>query len=106
MAELVNQRLKIGKQTAIISGGETSMTLGPNPGKGGPNTEFILSLMRSLPPQAKYAGFAIDSDGYDGSANAAGAILTPYILSQIYRSDTDPSDYHERNDSYTFFEKI
>lgn len=106
MAERVKQEISSGIPTAIISGGETSMTLGPNPGKGGPNTEFILSLMLSLPLQTKYAGFAIDSDGYDGSANAAGAILTPHTLSQIYRSDTDPSDYHERNDSYTFFEKF
>ncbi len=92
---------------AIISGGETSITLKhPSPGKGGPNTEFILSLLQYMQTDLTCYAAAIDSDGYDGSADAAGAMITPEIITRIKKSKIELNDYLSRHDSYSFFEQF
>ncbi|MES3517235.1 MAG: DUF4147 domain-containing protein [Natronomonas sp.] len=59
----------------ILSGGETTVTLGDDPGVGGPNQEFALSFALECEEDAVVA--SVDTDGIDGSTAAAGAILDP-----------------------------
>ena len=56
---------------ALIGGGETTVTLGPRPGRGGRNQEFALAasaILRGLPALV----LSIGTDGIDGPTDAAG----------------------------------
>jgi hydroxypyruvate reductase len=60
--------------TALISGGELTVTVGGD-GVGGPNQEYALAATLALDGRSKIAGLAADTDGIDGSSHAAGAFF-------------------------------
>jgi hydroxypyruvate reductase/glycerate 2-kinase len=90
----------------ILLGGETTVTLPPEHGKGGRNTEFVLS---ALVAAAKFqlSNFVVLSggtDGEDGPTDAAGAVGDPGSLARGRSAGLDPADFLGRHDSYNFFE--
>jgi hydroxypyruvate reductase len=60
--------------TAIISGGELTVTVAGS-GTGGPNQEYALAAALRLAGRRGIAGLAADTDGVDGSGEAAGAFF-------------------------------
>ncbi len=56
----------------LIAGGECTVTVSGKGGQGGPNQELVLSAAIECPDNVVIA--AIDTDGEDGSSDAAGAI--------------------------------
>jgi hydroxypyruvate reductase len=90
---------------ALISGGETTVQVNGT-GIGGPNHEFILSLADELAGTPGIYGAAIDTDGKDGTALAAGAMLGPDTLARATLQDLDVRNYLKNNDAYTFFKAI
>ena len=62
---------------ALISGGECTVTLQGESGRGGRCSEFLLSLGIELEGAANVWAIAADTDGIDGSEDNAGAILAP-----------------------------
>jgi len=84
---------------AIISGGEATVTVRGS-GTGGPNQEFILALAVELDGVEGWAAFAADTDGNDGSTNAAGGIVDGKTAQKIRESDVDPEGALGENDSY------
>ncbi|MBW2341058.1 MAG: DUF4147 domain-containing protein [Deltaproteobacteria bacterium] len=58
----------------LIGGGETTVTLRRNFGKGGPNQEFVVSTILNMGGQEKFIVVGLDTDGTDGPTNAAGAM--------------------------------
>ena len=106
---------------ALISGGETTVTLGKkrngtyggphgdhnvSSGRGGRNTEFLLSLAVELDGAKNIHALACDTDGMDGTENNAGAIAAPDSLCRASRAGISASILLARNDSYTFFEQL
>lgn len=91
---------------AILSGGETTMTLNSANGKGGPNAHFILCAALRLAGMPRIYGMACDTDGIDGNANYAGAIITPDTLERAKSKGLDAQDFLTRQDSYSFFEQL
>ena len=89
----------------ILSGGETSVTL-KGDHKGGPNTEFILSMLNELKGQKGIYCLACDSDGIDGSGDNAGAWISPDSYKKAISMKMEPEKYLSRNNSYEFFKKI
>ena len=59
---------------AIVSGGEATVTVRGG-GDGGPNQEFVLALAVELDGVEGWAAFSADTDGHDGSTEAAGGIV-------------------------------
>jgi hydroxypyruvate reductase len=57
----------------VLSGGETTVTLGEDPGTGGPNQELALRAAVELPEGAVLG--SVDTDGRDGATDAAGALV-------------------------------
>jgi hydroxypyruvate reductase/glycerate 2-kinase len=89
----------------VLVGGETTVALGPDPGKGGRNQEFVLAAAVKL--GADLAGVCVLSggtDGEDGPTDAAGAVAT----SQTTAGACGPSaaDHLRRHDSYPFFDAV
>ena len=87
---------------ALISGGETTVTLRKN-GRGGRCSEFLLSLALSLDGLDDTWALACDTDGIDGSEDNAGAILSPDALRRARGFGLAPRKMLAENDSYGFF---
>lgn len=89
--------------TAMIAGGETTVTLTGN-GKGGRNQEMALAFAlaaerHSLP--CRWIFLSAGTDGRDGPTDAAGGIVDSDTLNGIRRAGIDPQAALNRNDSYT-----
>ena len=92
----------------LLMGGETTVTLGDNPGKGGRNQEFVLAILAKL-GTAGMLGVAIISggtDGEDGPTNAAGAIADATTLQRAASLDLTPETFLRRHDAYSFFDAV
>ncbi|WP_206244720.1 glycerate kinase type-2 family protein [Novosphingobium terrae] len=91
----------------LLSGGETTVSIGKGPaGKGGRNTELQLSMALALKAAPNIWSIACDTDGIDGSDDAAGAIVTPDTLSRARARGLDPHAFLAGHDSYSFFEPL
>lgn len=89
----------------LLSGGETTVTLKGN-GRGGRNSEFLLSLLIKLAGQERTYALACDTDGLDGSENNAGALITPDSLIRAKKIGLNAASSLDNNDAYTFFEQL
>lgn len=75
-------------------------------GKGGRNTEFLLSLALTLKGADGIWAIAGDSDGIDGVEDAAGAVVTPDTLARMRAAGVDPRQSLVNHDSYTAFKGV
>src|SRR5690606_5893636 len=88
---------------ALISGGECTVTVRGEAGRGGRCSEFLLSLGIELEGVAGVFALAADTDGIDGSEDNAGACLGPETLALARRQGVDPRAALASNDSYGAF---
>jgi len=107
MAALVHEIRKYGKPwkppVALISGGECTVTITSEGGRGGRCAEFLLSLGIETGIQTGGVwAIAADTDGIDGSEDNAGAVLTPDSM----RRGGDARALLARHDSYGFFSAL
>ncbi len=88
----------------LLSGGETTVTIaGGKAGRGGRNTEFLLSLAIGLDGAANIYAIAGDSDGIDGTEDAAGAVIGPDFLLRAREAGFNPAAMLAGHDSYSLF---
>lgn len=96
-----------GKRTAILSGGELTVTVRGN-GRGGPNQEYALALADLLKDTPDVAALAADTDGADGGAgnasDPAGAVIDHATFAKMKSLGLDPKAYLANNDASAFFE--
>ena len=83
---------------AIVSGGEATVTVRGG-GEGGPNQEFALALAVELDGVGGWAAFSADTDGHDGSTEAAGGIVDGQTAGNIRENGVDPEEALSENDS-------
>jgi len=89
----------------LLSGGETTVTIGQgDPGRGGRNTEFLLSLAVALRGQPGIHALAADTDGIDGTEDAAGAIIGPDLPQRVAELGLDMRAALAGHDSYSLFD--
>jgi glycerate 2-kinase len=102
----IQQGLKPGdKPVLLLSGGECTVTQRGD-GVGGPNAEYLLSAAITLQGAKGVYALACDTDGVDGAAEVAGAVIGPTTLSQALALGADARDSLERNDSHSFFKLV
>ncbi|MBR0874976.1 glycerate kinase [Bradyrhizobium tropiciagri] len=108
IARSVATRAQPGPAPAVLlSGGETTVTIGRGPaGRGGRNTEFLLGLAVALSGTPDIWAIAGDSDGIDGTEDAAGALIGPDTLRRAAARGLDPRAFLAAHDSYTFFDYL
>jgi glycerate-2-kinase len=91
----------------LLSGGETTVTIGRGgAGRGGRNTEFLLSLAVALDGAPGIWAVAGDTDGIDGTEDAAGALVTPDTLERARAAGLDPVGRLAAHDSYGVFAAV
>jgi glycerate-2-kinase len=99
--------LPVAPPCLLLSGGETTVTIrGAGPGRGGRNTECLLGLAVALRGAPDTWAIAGDTDGIDGTDDAAGAIVTPTTLARARAAGLDPRVVLDRHDSYGLFDAI
>ena len=89
----------------LLSGGELTVTR-KGEGIGGPNAEFCLALALALKGAAGIHAIACDTDGVDGAAEVAGALVGPRTLDLARARGIDPAVALARNDAHSFFATI
>jgi hydroxypyruvate reductase len=94
--------LRNQKPLALISGGETTVTLRPQHGRGGRNTEYLLALALALENTPAWA-IACDTDGIDGSEDNAGAVISPDSLARAHKHGLNAAEKLAAHDSHGFF---
>lgn len=87
---------------ALLSGGETTVAV-RGKGQGGRNSEYLLALGIALDGMENVWALACDTDGIDGTAANAGAILTPTTLQRSQANGIAAQTCLENNDTYGFF---
>lgn len=73
---------KSGGKTALLLGGETTVTVKGN-GKGGRNQELALTAAQYLCGTQGIILFSVGSDGTDGPTDAAGGIVDSHTVSRL-----------------------
>lgn len=90
----------------MAAGGETTVTLNANPGRGGRNTELALAAVTRLAGQANAMLVTLATDGEDGPTDAAGAVVTGDTLHRAAQLGLRPAEFLSRHNSYTFFDTL
>ena len=93
----------IAPPCAIVSGGEATVSVRGS-GTGGPNQEFALALAVELDGVEGWTAFSADTDGNDGSTDAAGGIVDGKTSQRIRDAGMDPDGALSDNDSYATLE--
>jgi glycerate 2-kinase len=105
-AELALKARAEGKRTAILSGGELTVTV-RGQGRGGPNQEYALALADLLKETSGISALAGDTDGADGGAGSAsdpaGAVIDHDTFTKMKSLGLDPKAYLANNDATAFF---
>ncbi|MGR3714330.1 MAG: glycerate kinase type-2 family protein [Shimia sp.] len=89
----------------LLSGGELTVTRRGD-GVGGPNAEYALALALALEGAPFVHAIACDTDGVDGAAEVAGAVVTPNTLNAAIARDFDAPQALATNDAHSFFAAI
>ena len=97
--EVLESANPLSPPCAIITGGEATVLV-RGKGTGGPNQEFTLSLALELENVERWAALALDTDGNDGSTDAAGAWADGTTAARIREGGVAPAKALDENDSY------
>ena len=91
------------KRAALISGGELTVRVRNDQGCGGPNLEYLASLMLGLGAAEGVEAIACDSDGIDGTEDNAGAYLSWTSLERARQAKLDPERLLADNNTWACF---
>lgn len=117
LAELTISMLEKGPD-CLISGGEPTVRLCKEEGKGGRNQHLVLAALirflrsEELSRPLRFAMLSGGTDGEDGPTDAAGAFFDEFVLRNLERNfressnPLDPGDFLRRCDSYRFFDAL
>ena len=89
----------------LLSGGETTVTM-KGDGRGGRNTEFLLSLTLALDGAPGIHALAADTDGIDGSEDNAGAFIDPTTTARARAAGFDLRARLANNDAWSCFSAL
>ncbi len=86
----------------IVLGGETTVTLGTNPGQGGRNQELALSAALALREIDGITVVSLATDGTDGPTDSAGGMADGQTLARGVQAGLFALDHLRRHDAYPF----
>ena len=108
--EVAMRNRPFAKPVLILSGGETTVTLrakaGEKAGKGGRNSEFLLSLALGIDGIDGIHALAADTDGIDGSEDNAGAFADGSSVARMRAAGVDAKAMLAGNDAWTAFNAV
>ena len=102
--EIVRADRPFARPVVLLSGGETTVTLSGAGGRGGRNSEFLLSFALDIAGVPGISALAADTDGIDGSEDNAGAFADGGTAALIRAAGRDPAADLARHDAWGAFE--
>ncbi|HEY9021420.1 MAG: glycerate kinase [Paracoccaceae bacterium] len=107
MAREVAQRGRpFAAPVVMLSGGETTVTIKGDHGRGGRNSEFMLSLALEIEGCAGISALAADTDGIDGSEDNAGAFADGQTVTRMRAAGLDPAALLAGHDAWSAFDAV
>jgi len=103
--EVLSSENPLKPPACVLAGGETTVTL-LGDGRGGRNQEFALAAALAIDGWDHIVVLSGGTDGTDGPTDAAGAIAGGTTAARARASGLNPKYFLERNDSYSFFQKL
>ena len=105
--ELAEYLLSVVERSAcIIVGGETTVTLGADPGLGGRNQEMALATVELLDGAENALFITLATDGDDGPTDAAGAVVNGGTFKRAKKLGHDPQAHLRAHSAYPFFDSL
>jgi hydroxypyruvate reductase len=109
-ARLACEALARGERTAILSGGELSVTVRHGGGRGGRSQEYVLALALALDGAGGIAAIAADTDGIDGGGglltDPAGAVIDGNTVALARSRGLDAAKALDDNDATPLLEVL
>ncbi len=105
MAKTALAMQKRQRRVALISGGETTVTPRGH-GSGGRNVQFLMALAKALKGAPGIVALAADTDGVDGSAEIAGALIDPDTPARAETLGYPLAAALAANDGHGFFARL
>ena len=99
---LAHRAMSMNRSACLVSGGETTVTV-TGTGAGGRNLELALAFAMEIQGLPGITLLSAGTDGRDGSADAAGAVVDGGTIAGARARGLDPAAYLANNDSYAFF---
>lgn len=103
--EVATRNRPFERPVLILSGGETTVTL-RGKGKGGRNSEFLLSFALGIEGFHSINALAADTDGIDGSEDNAGAFADGSSIARMRTAGIDAKSRLAHNDAWTAFNAV
>jgi glycerate 2-kinase len=103
--EVAIRNQPFAKPVLILSGGETTVTL-RGKGKGGRNSEFLLSFALGIDGLHNIHALAADTDGIDGSEDNAGAFADGSSVARMRTAGIHAKAKLAQNDAWTAFNAV
>ena len=101
--QVADKNAPFKKPSILLSGGETTVTL-RGKGRGGRNTEFLLSFAQAIEGMHGISALAADTDGIDGSEDNAGAFADGQSVLRMRAGGVDPRAALSGNDAWSAFD--
>jgi glycerate-2-kinase len=90
---------------ALLAGGETTVTLGPHPGRGGRNQEFAITAARPIAGRDALV-LSAGSDGIDGPTDAAGGWVDGRSWAEATRRGVDLEKARSTHSAYAALDRL
>lgn len=90
----------------LIAGGESTVDLGNNPGRGGRNLEVALAAVDILADTENVLFITLATDGDDGPTGAAGAVVDGNTKTRAEQLGMQAGTFITRHASYDFFNPL
>jgi glycerate 2-kinase len=101
LAVRFTHELHLNAAQVCVWGGESTVQLPPNPGRGGRNQHLALAAARLLAGQSNMMLLSAGTDGTDGVTDDAGALVDSETCARLSVSGIDVDDCMRRADSGT-----
>jgi glycerate 2-kinase len=103
--EVATRGRPFARPVLMLSGGETTVTLRAK-GKGGRNSEFLLSFAIGIDGLTGIHALAADTDGIDGSEDNAGAFCDGTSVARMRAAGFDAKAMLADNNAWTAFNSV
>ncbi len=100
--EVQDSGLPAPAPACLILGGETTVSLGDNPGQGGRNQELALAAALALQNLPGLTIVSLATDGTDGPTDSAGGIADSGTLARGKDAGLSAADHLRRHDAYPY----
>jgi hydroxypyruvate reductase len=102
--EIQTHAAPLSPPACLILGGETTVTLGQQPGKGGRNQELALAAGLALAGQQEITVVSLATDGSDGPTDSAGGMADGGTLARGRELGLDAEEYLRGHNAYPYLQ--